>query len=286
MIIFNFRIFENVQQAKSLLAKYDKKQDNEIYLFLKKLTQKNPGYLGFFVKMWLENDVDKNSLKELYDILDKPYINKLSKNIIEYTEWEELQDDLIKARNEYKIKKIKDEIPSEQKRFVDYRIEELFIKLYDREDKNNFLKKIARYKTYKSLYDALYNFVNSVQSRGFQNTLKDIKDNNISIKHMDPSNDIIIVEVKNHNQLRSIASDSSWCILDSSTFRNYTSGFNRQFVIFLTDLKDNYSKIGVTYGFKYRTAHLLNDEYISKYDLKGILNERNFDLSDLFFYVY
>jgi hypothetical protein len=283
MAILKFNIFENVQQAKSLLLKHKVDKKNTTYLFLKNLTQKNPGYLGFFVKMWLEKNVDMTSIENLYNSLDQPYINKLSKSVIEYTEWEELQDDIITAKNEYKVKKIKDELPIIQRDIVDSAkknvFNDLFIRLYDRKDNKIFLNKVSRYKNYKSFYDALTNFVNSIVNNGFESILKRVERESIKIFYKDKENDIIIVKVNDYLELNRIASDSSWCILDRHTFERYTDGFNRQFVIFLTDLNDNYRKIGLTYGIKYDTAHLLDDEFISEFELSKILLERNIKLS-------
>jgi ABC-type molybdate transport system ATPase subunit len=65
--------------------------------------------------------------------------------------------------------------------------------------------------------------------------------------------------------------------LDSEhTFNGYVSGaFAQQFIIFLTDKNDIYSKIGVTTNLNgYITTHLKNDRHLSKDDLSKLLNER------------
>ena len=80
-----------------------------------------------------------------------------------------------------------------------------------------------------------------------------------------------------------MGSDTSWCIVPSEgTFNNYVRDNNRQFIIYLTDLTDNYSKIGATIGFSFNTAHKKNDRYISEYDLIQLLNARKFDIRNLF----
>lgn len=52
-------------------------------------------------------------------------------------------------------------------------------------------------------------------------------------------------------------------------------------MIFLTDVYNNYSKIGATIGFKFLTAHLKDDKSISEKELEELLKEYNFDLKSL-----
>ncbi len=160
-MIDNFKLFENTQLARAILRKFGVGENSKTYNDIKELTKDHNGYLGFFVKMWLEQGVSFDSLKELYDlIVSAPYIRNLNKTITNYSKWEELQDDIISARNNWKIKQMLSELSSTQKDLVNSNMYPLFLKLYDRKDKNVFIKKISRYKTQSELSNALDSFVN------------------------------------------------------------------------------------------------------------------------------
>jgi hypothetical protein len=74
-MIDNFKLFENTQLARSILRKFGVGENSKTYNDIKELTKDHNGYLGFFVKMWLEQGVSFESLKELYDlIISAPYI--------------------------------------------------------------------------------------------------------------------------------------------------------------------------------------------------------------------
>jgi hypothetical protein len=231
--------------------------------------------------MWLDQGVSFQSLEEFFNTIESPYMNSLNKNIISYNNWESLMDDILKAKSDWKYKQILNEFPSIQKELITDEIKPLLISLFDRKDKENFIKKISRYKTSKELYNSLQTFINSDYDVRFKSLLSSIKYHRIELIYSNRDEDIIIVKVDNSSQLRSIAGDSSWCILNQDTFDSYNKGLYRQFVIFLTDKNDNYKKIGITYGRKFKTAHLLDDKYIGLDSLSKILNERGFDINDL-----
>jgi hypothetical protein len=172
------------------------------------------------------------------------------------------------------------ELPSTQKDLVNSNMYPLFLKLYDRKDKNVFIKKISRYKTQSELSNALNSFVNQKNLK-YESILREVKNTNVDLIYKSKANDIIIIKVSDSFQLRRLAGDTSWCILDQSTFNSYNNGLNRQFVAFLTDLNDNYRKIGITYGYKLYTAHLVDDRSIYSDKLSAILLDRGFKLDSL-----
>jgi len=61
-MIDNFKLFENTQLARSILRKFGVGENSKTYNDIKELTKDHNGYLGFFVKMWLEQDVSFESL--------------------------------------------------------------------------------------------------------------------------------------------------------------------------------------------------------------------------------
>lgn len=87
------------------------------------------------------------------------------------------------------------------------------------------------------MYNALNTFI-SQRNLKFDSIIKEVDNIGADLIYKSKANDIIIIKVSDSGQLGRIAGDTSWCILDSSTFKSYNNGLNRQFVVFLTDLND------------------------------------------------
>ena len=75
-MITRFKIFENVQQSKSLLNKLNIDDNDVRYFELKKLLGKNLGYLGKFTEWLFKDETDINFLKTLYNELDNIKLDK------------------------------------------------------------------------------------------------------------------------------------------------------------------------------------------------------------------
>jgi len=60
--IKSYRIFENIQQAKSILTSLDIPESDKPYLKIGDLLKSNIGYVGWFTKMFYENGVNLESL--------------------------------------------------------------------------------------------------------------------------------------------------------------------------------------------------------------------------------
>jgi hypothetical protein len=284
----SYKLFENVQKAKSILNSLDINLDDERYKELTKLLQKNPGYIGDFTELIFKKNWNLNSVSFIYQNWILPQENnalfkKLSKKLVDYKNEEELLDELNSLRNEHLIKKILNEFPSEQKSLTnewpDSIKRKLLYNLAIRKDKANFLNKISRYKTTKGLYTALKGFVEAKTTEGHEKTLKAVMSTGAKIMHNNESENIIIALV-DYKQLLNLCSHTSWCIKSEGTFYSYNK-VARQYVIFLTDMSGNESMIGATIGLKFRTAHYINDEYVSETQLRTILSKRGFNLDSL-----
>ncbi len=277
-IINSYILFENLQQAKSILKANDIPETDKNFIIVKNLLKDSLGYIGWFTKMFFEIGIGMDDLKELYRIIstEAEIISGLPKPVISYSDWEILMDDIIKSRNKISVKRVINEFPQLQKSFINLSNStevSLLIKLSKFQDKENFYKKISRYKTKKELINAIRLFTTDERKVGYTNIKNAIVRSKAKIVYDSHFDDIIICEVDFH-QLKQLASDTSWCILSESTFRSYADGINKQYIIFLTDRTGNMSKIGITYGLKFRTAHAINDSYVDQNTISKLLDDR------------
>lgn len=284
----SYKLFENVQKAKSILKSLGIDLDDDRYKELTKILQKNPGYIGDFTDLVFNKKWNLNSVSFIYQNWILPRENnalfkKLSKKLVDYKNEEEILDELNSLRNDHLVKKILNEFPSEQKALTnewpDSIKRKLLYNLAIRKDKDNFLNKISRYKTTKGLYIALKGFVEAKITEGHGQTLKAVMNTGAKIIHNDESENIIIALV-DYKQLLRLCSHTSWCIKSEGTFYSYNK-VARQYVIFLTDMTGNESMIGATIGLNFKTAHYINDEYVSETQLRTILSKRGFNLDSL-----
>lgn len=291
-MIFRFHSYnENVQQARSILASVKKDENNTTYKKIRKLLSGQEGYVGFFTKMHFVNKVSFRDLVELKNIIDQQnnIIRSLPKNLIEYNDYEELIDDIEKAKIKAAVRKIYNEFPSEQKQYIDINDSDdssLLYKLYQRKDSNNFLRKISAYHSKAALITRLKSFINSNSEESFSRILSNIKSVDAEIIHQSMADNIIVCRIRKYNQCRSLGADTSWCIVRSdSTFYGYVPDeLSHQYIIYLTDRAntDINRKIGATFNVSgYRTAHNVNDGYVSYETLKSILKEYEYDINNL-----
>jgi len=162
--MLNFKLFENVQQAKKFLKDNNIPETDKLYLDIRELLKGHDGYVGWFVKVGYDflfktNELNPNSinsptiingtlqhLKTIKTlIVDNPNIIKLmDKPVIEYETTEKFTDAFEQAKLKYKAKKIYDEFPPEQKKFININNNSdisLLSNLYDDETKEIFIKK-------------------------------------------------------------------------------------------------------------------------------------------------
>lgn len=284
-----WKLNENLSTARKILKDMSIPETDETFIKLKNDLKNNTGYLGWLTKMIYVNKVSESDINQVIELIknDKYVIDNLPKNLVDYTKWEDLLDDIISINYNRSFKKIINELPAHLKRNLNVNNlsendKNLFTSLYKRKDKDNFISKVSRYRTYKEFEDALKLFL-TAGDKNFNDTLNSVKSSGSRVLHSDKSNNIIICEV-NYKQIKELGGDTSWCIVPSeSTFNDYVKGIYKQYIIFLTDLTTIYSKIGVTAAFKVKNAHLKNDKYINSDDLEKVLAERSFNIKDMLF---
>lgn len=285
----NFKLFENIQQGKSILNSKNIQLSDPQWLRLLQIFDKNPGYIGDFTYLVFNKNWHMHTVQYLYtDFIDnqsnKPLFNKLYPEIKNYENEEKFIDDLLKLKRERDIKNVYNKFPSTQKDLIDSiskkSKEKLLNDLSLRKDINVFIRKISRYHSIKDLVDAIKLFLSSEIIDAHDKIIKKLKEMKVPIIRNDESNNLIIIKV-DYPQLRVLASHTSWCILSEGTFDNYNKICD-QFIIYLTDLSGNESMIGATIGENVKTAHYINDRHVDSLKLKEILKERGFDLSKLY----
>ena len=68
-LIKSYLLFENLQQAKKILANNNIPEDSPDFLKIKDLLKNNLGYAGWFTMMFYENNISLKELKDLFDII-------------------------------------------------------------------------------------------------------------------------------------------------------------------------------------------------------------------------
>lgn len=289
-ILTKFKIFENIQQAKSILKKVGVLETDDSYKQIREILKGHEGYVGMFVNLFYNKKYTLPVLSELYNYIidNQVYIKMLPKNIITYDSIEKIQDDIEVLKLNSKSQKMYNEFPALQRKFLNINNDgEILASLANRRDSNFFFRKVSSYKSRKSLMDGIKTFL-SVDPNANINRILDICDSNGSIiKYNSVKDKILIVRVFNSNQLTQIAGDCAWCIRNQGTFDSYV-GLGAQYVIFLFDKSDTLSKIGATFRisksdetFGYHTAHNRNDGYVDFHRLKSLLLEHKYDISNL-----
>jgi len=314
--MLDFKLFENVAQAKSFLRQNNIPETDSLYQLVRKSFKGKEGYVGWITKLIyrmlaFESNgkylaLDKNSLidstvnssniinntlnraKRQFDILldylsEKEVIDKLEKPVIEYETFEQFVDAFIIAEDKLKAKRIYDEFPAEQKKLININIDYKLLKqLHDKKNKKIFIKKISSYHDRKNLISRITAFINEVIDDNFNNKIKYLKNNKLEIVHQSEKDNIIIAKIFNYQQCSIVGAETSWCIArDSNTYSNYIKNdLDRQYIIYLTDKPptDNESIIGVTFKLNsYYTAHYKDDAYLTESKLNELFEQRKVD---------
>jgi hypothetical protein len=84
--LHSYKLFENINQAKSILKSLNKDTNDESYLKIRELLKVHDGYVGWFTKLHYKHEYSLNSLVELWDLIKNnlDYIPKLPKQILTY----------------------------------------------------------------------------------------------------------------------------------------------------------------------------------------------------------
>lgn len=278
---------ENMDFAKSIISKKMAAFDK-----LKDLLSSNMGYIGKFTEFLFDENIPYESLETLYNDLINLKKKNRSFDIGEF-KYEKLVDKIISQNNEIDIQSLINQFPSEQKNIARNLLNtgenrdkreyfNLFLQTSKKDNLSAFISKISRYKDEDSLISALKIFgKKAINSR---EDIKNIIDGSKSgSKIIVDKENLLILYVKTHDDLKSLASDTSWCILSPYSWETYTKG-RYQYIMydFTRDEFDPKFKIGMTLT-KDSTIHaahdILDGEGVSA--ARNLLQSHSIKITDL-----
>jgi hypothetical protein len=254
------KVVENVDQAKALLRNLDIETNNPDFLRIKDLLKSNLGYCGLFTKFFFKDKISYSRLESLYSKIKElgNKIEVLDKNIVEYDNFESLDDDISRIDDKIFQNKIFNMLPRKQKDlFNDYNqrvyssgMGRSIMKPVKNPNKDNFMNSILGFRDNPELIKSFTNkisaydnaekivdFANSLidgSEKTYEKTLelcKKLKD--VYIRFSDEEKQIIIVRVNSYSSIKKLASDTNWCITrDIDYYNRYTKDGRQQFILF------------------------------------------------------
>jgi len=293
--IRNFILFENIQQAKSILNKkgldINKEKDyNDILTIFKK----NPNLIGIFVKFRYDDNIPMENIKNVANWIlnNRQLLSQLPNNILNYKNFEKLEDDIEKLNRGQLVKKFYNSLYRSMKDEID--------KLDDKQKFNdlayNFM--ILPNELKKNFTPLKYFEVNNINFDDFMNALNSYIENNTvnsdkksilkiideyknNLKIVYNKDNILIIQSNNKEVIKKLGSQS-WCIVYSNDYYQeqyfgYGKG-NTQYIIFDFNLPSSSSNsmFGITVDENGKTMYgACQDKYNRGKELSEILDSKN-----------
>jgi hypothetical protein len=161
-MITKYKLFENIQQGKSILSSVNKNIDDPDWLQLLKIFSRHPGYIGNFTYLIFKKGWSITNIQFIYDNFienqsNRNFFNEIYPDIRNYDE-EKFIDKLMSLRKDGDIKSIYNRFPSLQKDLIDRstKKDKLLYELSLRPDKSVFIRKVSRYHNLKELTKICY----------------------------------------------------------------------------------------------------------------------------------
>ena len=279
-----FLILENMQQARSLVAKLGGNETDIDFITLRKLLEPNFGYFPLFIKFRYRDKISIERIKTLYGLISQ-YRQLLTSRKIQpltYDNFEKLDDDINRAiiYNE-DLKFAKSFISNKYIHLLDDEGIKLFGEIRKHESSHSKIqeyltKKIAAYKTPQEFNEALKKLLNSLAGNFDSDTISiEVESKGGEIVHQDKN--CIIAKIPNFEVSKKLGS-TSWCISrNASYWKQYVNNYGIQYFVWTFSLKDprkyktlnlnvsdNRSLIGITVDFNGRVtaAHDKSDDDI------------------------
>jgi hypothetical protein len=244
MRIDDFRIFENLQRARKILSDNKVAETDPRFIELRKMLQRNAGYVGQFTKWMIEN---RKSIEELKSLYDRLRANRIDKPIEGFDRPEDLIDYIVSKNSQKDISEIYAEMTRSVKEMVeeyDGEIRGFITNNLQHKDiiKNFIARKASRYDDGYEFLEALEKEIDDTSNwdEKFENLKKD--------EHVVYKDDEIIILMADNYSVMEDYGSSYWCITeDEYTFNEYSeNGF--QLIIFFIQKSptDNDSMMGLT----------------------------------------
>lgn len=289
---------ENIQQARKVLKErnslpgYDEiiDEDHDTFKELKKIVGENTGYLGMFTRLFYLKKYRVSELENLFQFLkdNKRFLKDLPKEIISYTNIEEIYDDFLKVKEWaiYKkefVSRLSSSLKENAKKDEDLKNTIIYLTDEEKEDVyKNFLPKTARYRDYKEFRTDILNFIHN--NVNIDDLIKSIEETKGA--YIEYNKDRVVVASIFIRTASCKIGSSSWCISgNSGAYWNQYAGLetgNKQYFIWNLNLAPSNvnSKIGVTVkpNGSVHTVHAKDDSFvhnfndmIDKLDIRDIL---------------
>lgn len=285
----DFIINENQQQSLKILRDLNINDTDPPYKLIKFLLRNNTSYLGLFTSFYYEQNVSYDDLEKLFDFLKSNLSNKLPKNPLKYSSYEELIDDVQNIKKDNNVKKVINELPSIQRSFLPNNIkenDELYDMLYEISLINNkgFFKKISKAHSLEDFKNLIEDYVSKYKNGSSYDSIISILENEFNndqyelVLENEDDNKLVLL-IKDYKVLKKLGS-TNWCIVNSmSTYLSYIDSYNEfrhQYIIwnFNEEVGTRYYMIGITVSEKGKIthAHDYNDGDI-KNNLNNILDQ-------------
>lgn len=275
-------ILENMDLAKSIVNR--KMEDFEK---LKTLLSSNLGYIGKFTEYLFKEDIPYKELGKVYNnLIDlKKQNHQININNLKY---EEVLDEVQSTTDKISINKVVSQFPSKQKKLLkelnkNYSsIKNILLKMSNKENLNVFISKVSKYHDSESLRKALQIFSKDPDNEK-ESVLSKLE--NLKSKVIYDKDDITIIYVDSRKDLIELASDTSWCIVNSaSQWSSYVGKTNKQFIILNYKLSEYNPlfKVGMTLkpDGEISAAHDILDSGIT-YETREFLKQNDIISLDL-----
>lgn len=265
MAIEDYKLFENVQKSKKILAELRIPETDERYLKLREILKKNIGYLGTFTK-WVFKD--RESFERIDEILKELDKVKLDKPIDSFDKLEDLYDYITEFETNKAYNQVTKALPSNARALINDELESL-LKLnieYAPLLKNWYKTKGGRYKETSALLSDTKDFINNLKG-GFnlKAILGQLEGLNVEVVIKTP--ELLMVKVDDYEASKKIGS-KHWCISTSeSMWNSYVNDFTNQYFVydFTKDISDRAHMIGCTVspGGNITSAHWADDRSVN-----------------------
>ncbi len=258
-------LFEDVAKSKKILKDLNIPESDSRYQKLKKLLEKNIGYLGLFTTFMFNNRVEYDELVQLYNQIqaEPAKFKKLPKPLVQYNSYLELQDALTEVEKDIKFQKAYKMLPKNVRELIDNNmskdvkdklisLSDDFIKAYDFLSKSQGKSPEQIESDKKELNDFYSGFAIITGNQGdvfevlnkidlfvkkysnqlsFEKKVEEIQNTNgAEVISANPQTKIIVAAIYSYEASKKIGSPH-WCIsYSNSHWNNYTNG-NAQFFI-------------------------------------------------------
>ena len=266
-MIEHYTLFENLQQAKKILADMKIPETDEKFVKLRDMLKNNLGYMGTFTKWMYKDRENFDSLDDVFKKLKS--ISNLDRQVDSFEKMEDLYDYLQEFESNRKVNQVVKSLPSIARKLVNDEMKEL-IKLNSDDKtinalKDFFSKKGGRYSQDKDITNLLKDtkdYITNLKGDFNSETIKK-KLEGLNLNIIVDTPQLLMAKINDYATSKVVGS-KHWCIVTSENMWNsYVNDFTNQYFVwdFTKDISDKRHMIGTTVspGGKITSAHWADD---------------------------